>query len=174
MSPNQRLVVGGVVVVSASLAGFIGLREGTRLEVYADVGGIPTVCDGVVVRGVAIGTKYTRQQCDAMTAEAIKKHGLEVLACTKPTQLKQHEYDAVTSLAYNVGTDSVCATCLPGRECLGDLLRAGKMRQACDRILAYAKVRIQGALRDCSDPQWNCRGVWLRRQAEQKMCLGEA
>lgn len=172
---NPRTIAGGLVLVSAGAATFIAGREGMRQDVYADVGGVPTVCAGVVVKGVAIGTHYTRAQCDEMTRQAIERHAADVAACTvdRGAALKQHEFDSLVSLAYNVGAHAVCASCLPDRECLGDLVRAGKMAEACARILAYAKVRIGGALRDCADPQWQCRGVWLRRHAESHMCKGE-
>lgn len=174
-APVKRAVIGGVVVASVGLVGWITQHEGDRLQVYADVGGVPTVCAGVVVRGVAIGARYTRPQCDEMTRQAIEAHGRELLACTwgrTGVQLQQHEYDALASLAYNVGTGNVCASCLPRSECLGDLVRAGKMSAACERILAYSKVRIRGVLADCRDRANNCFGVWVRRKAERDLCLG--
>lgn len=189
-------IVGGVIVVTPALRDAIQRHEGTRLQVYADVGGIPTVCDGVVVRGVPIGTKYTPEQCAELTAAAIERHGRGVLACTHGktgVQLKQHEYEALSSLAYNVGTSAVCDTCLPDRECLGDLVRAGRMAEACKRILEYGKVRFsqasirriegaaaaeragpKGALKRCDDRRWQCYGVWLRRKAESDLCMGAA
>lgn len=173
MTTAQRLVVGGVVVVSASLATFISTREGREHEPYRDVGGVWTVCDGSTGKHVIPGKRYSDAECDALRAGDIERHGLQVLRCAAPATLRQHEYEAFTSLSFNVGTNAVCASCLPGKECLGDLIRAGKMPQACERILAYSKVTIGGALRPCADPQWNCRGVWLRRQAEAAMCRGE-
>lgn len=174
-APLKRIIVGGVVVASGGLIGWITEREGNEHRVYADVGGVPTVCAGVVVRGVAIGTQYNRPQCDELTRTAIERHGRELLACTwgrTGVQLKQHEYDALASLAYNVGTANVCASCLPRSECLGDLIRAGKMAAACERITAYSKVRIRGVLADCRERAHGCYGVWLRRQAERDLCLG--
>lgn len=173
---TARAFIGGLALVSASAATFIGVREGTRLEVYADVGGVPTVCDGVVVPGVPIGTKYSKAQCDDLTRGALQKHAEALAACTveRGAHLKQYEFDALLSLSYNVGPAAVCGSCLPGKECLGDLVRAGKMSEACDRILAFGKVRIDGVLRDCADPRWNCRGIAVRRADERKMCKGEA
>lgn len=177
MSTTRNAIIGGVIVASAGLTGWIIEREGNKHTVYADVGGVPTVCAGVVVRGVAIGTTYTRTQCDALTQTAIERHGRALLACTYEVThhpLLQHQYDALTSLAYNVGTTSVCASCLPERYCLGDLVRAGRMAEACERIMAYSKVRISGELRECSDRRWQCYGVYARRQAERDLCLGKS
>lgn len=169
---NQRLIIGGLVVASASLAGFVATKEGNEYMPYRDATGKWTVCAGVTGSQVIPGRPYTSVECDALNAGALEKHGKEVIACMRGAPLKQYEYDALTSLAYNVGSANVCASCLPARYCLGDLVRAGRMQEACDRILAYSKVRIRGELRDCNDPQWNCRGIALRRQAERDMCVG--
>ncbi len=172
MSPNAQRVVAGVVVASAGLLTFVGVREGREYVPYRDIGGVWTVCDGVI-KGVIPGRTYTKPECDALLQGEVERHGRGVLACTQGVQLKQHEYDAFADLAYNVGIGAVCGSCLPAKECLGDLIRAGKMAQACERILAYAKTRIDGVLRDCSDPQWKCRGLWLRRKADHDACTGK-
>jgi lysozyme len=171
---KQQLVIGGVVVASASLAAFIATSEGNETTPYRDTGGVWTVCAGVTGPQVIPGRPYTDDECRALNAGAIERHGREVLRCMQGAPLKQHEYEALASLAYNVGSDNVCATCLPGRYCLGDLVRAGRMVEACDRILAYSKVRIRGALHDCRDPASGCRGVALRRQAEHDLCAGQS
>lgn len=168
----QRVVVGGIVVASAALTTFVVTREGNESIPYRDRGGVWTVCAGVTGPSVVPGRPYSAEECAALNAGAIERHGREVLECLKPAQLKQHEYEALASLAYNVGAHNVCASCLPARPCLGDLVRTGRMAEACERILAYAKVRIDGVLQSCSDPRWGCRGVWLRRQAERNMCRG--
>ena len=169
---NQRLIIGGIVVASASLTTFIVAREGNEYLPYQDTGGVWSVCAGVTGKNVVPGRPYSEDECTALNSGAIEHHGKEVLQCMQGITLKQHEYDSLASLAYNVGTGNVCFSCLPAKFCLGDLVRKGRMAEACERILAYSKVRIRGVLRDCRDPQWNCRGVWLRRVAERDMCLG--
>lgn len=164
-------IIAGVVVASAGLLTFVGVREGREYTPYRDVGGVWTVCDGIT-KGVVPGRTYTKDECDALLQGTVEWHGQAVLACTSGVRFKQHEYDAFADLAYNVGTGAVCGSCLPGKECLGDLLRAGKMQAACERILEFAKVRINGVLKPCQDPANNCRGVWLRRKAERDSCLG--
>lgn len=156
--------VAGIVVASTALTGAILSFEGVRLTPYRDVGGVWTVCAGVTGALVIPGKTYTAAECVAMTTGSVTRHANEVLACTPSTRWKQHEFDAVSSLAYNVGSSTVC------RSGLGDLLRANRMVEACERIKAYSNVRIRGVLRSCQDPQWDCRGVWLRRQAESNWC----
>ena len=169
---TQRLVIGGVVVASVSLTGWIVAREGNESMPYRDRGGTWTVCAGVTGPQVVPGRPYSAEECDALNAGAIERHGRQVIECLQGAPIAQHQYEALASLAYNVGAHSVCATCLPGRLCLGDLARAGRWPEACERILAYSKVRINGELQDCRDPRWGCRGVWLRRKAEADLCAG--
>lgn len=170
---TQRVVVGGVMVASVALTTFIVAREGNEHMPYRDRGGVWTVCAGVTGPSVVPGRPYSDAECADLNAGAIERHGRAVIECMRPAVMQQHEYEALSSLAYNVGPTNVCATCLPGRECLGDLVRAGRMRDACDRILAYSRVRISGVLRDCAEPEWGCRGVWLRRKAERDLCHGQ-
>ena len=158
-------VFAGVVVASGVLTVSVVALEGMHLTPYRDVGGVWTVCAGVTGALVIPGKTYTLPECMEMTTGSITKHANEVLACTPTTRWKQHEFDAITSLAYNVGASTVC------RSGLGDLLRANRMAEACTRIKSYSNVRVDGALRSCKDPVWNCRGVWLRRQAESNWCL---
>ena len=172
MNP-RAIAAGGVVVVSASLTAFIVHREGDVLVPYRDVGGVMTVCAGVTGPQVVPGKKYTRAECAGLNGKAIEQHGWEILMCMKGAQWTQARYEAMASLAYNVGSTRVCSSGLPKYHALGDLVRSNRWPEACNRILEYAKVRINGELQSCADPRWNCRGVWLRRQAERDICAGD-
>lgn len=173
---KTQVVTGGIVIALASPIAYVALKkeEGTRYTPYYDVGGVLTVCEGVT-KGVIKGRVYTKEECKAMTMGAMEEHGAAILKCTPTAQWTQHRYDAMLLLAYNVGWGAVCGSCLSkGNECIGDLIRANKWPEACQRITAYGKVRIDGALRDCSDRRWNCYGVYTRRKTESDWCNGIA
>lgn len=174
MKAGRATAVGGVVVVTASLTTFIIQREGDVLIPYQDVGKVWTVCAGITGPKVIPGKKYTREECAELNGAAIEDHGWAVLKCMPGAQWTQYRYEALASLGYNVGVNRVCSSGLPKYAALGDLVRTNRWPEACDRILEYGKVRIRGELRTCADPQWNCRGVWLRRKAERDMCAGES
>lgn len=87
--------------------------------------------------------------------------------------LYQHEYDALVSLAYNVGPAAVCDSSIPRK------LAAGDYAAACATILEFDNFR------DCARPKvfnqkkqvWECplvkiKGLTLRRQAEYRQCMG--
>lgn len=157
-----------IVAVSGTLLAGIAAFEGTEFVPYKDIGGVWTVCDGVTGPHVIPGKVYTRSECRALTSGAVARHGAEIRRCIGDEHLTQPIYEAVTSLAYNVGSPAVCKGSIPR------LLRAQDVTAACRKILEYDKVRINGVLRSCRDPQWDCRGVALRRDAESRWCLGEA
>lgn len=167
MQPALKLKVGAVIVASTATltAGVVGF-EGMEFTPYPDTGGIWTVCGGVTGPHVIRGKIYTAKECWDLTTGAIAKHGAGVRACIGDQHLTQARYEAFTSLAYNVGVGAVCNGSIPR------LLREGKHGEACARILMYDKVRINGVLQSCKDPRWNCRGVWVRRQAEERWCNG--
>lgn len=87
--------------------------------------------------------------------------------------LYQHEYDALVSLAYNVGPAAVCDSSIPRK------LAAGDYAAACATILEFDNFR------DCRRPKvfnqkkqvWECplvkiKGLTVRRQAEYRQCMG--
>jgi lysozyme len=77
--------------------------------------------------------------------------------------LHQYEYDAFVALAYNIGPGAFCGSTLVKK--LNGLDYPG----ACAEILRWRYV--QG--RDCAAPGSGCAGLWARRQAEARQCLGE-
>jgi lysozyme len=171
---QRAAAVGGVVVVTASLTAFITLREGDVLTPYRDIGDVWTVCAGVTGPQVVPGKKYTRAECAELNGAAIEQHGWDLLKCMRGAQWTQRRYEALASLTYNVGATAVCSSGLPKYAALGDLIRSNRWPEACERILEYGKVKINGVRQSCSDPQWNCRGVWIRRKAERDMCAGDS
>jgi lysozyme len=71
--------------------------------------------------------------------------------------LTQGEYDAYVSLAYNIGAKAFCGSTLVSR------LNAGDYAGACKQILRWN--RFQGRVLE---------GLKKRREAEYRMCTGEA
>lgn len=165
MHPAVR-VGAPLIAVTATLSGTVLYFEGNETTPYRDVGGVWTVCGGVTGAHIIPGKQYTLRECYDLNTGALAKHGAGVRRCIGDQHLTQVRYEAITSLAYNVGVGAVCNGSIPR------LLKAGQPDAACDRIMLYDKVRINGVLQSCQDPRWNCRGVWLRRQAETAWCKG--
>ena len=69
--------------------------------------------------------------------------------------MRQYEYDAFVSLAYNVGENAFCKSTLVRK------LNAGDYAGACREILKWDKFRGQPL-----------RGLTMRRQDEYQKCTG--
>lgn len=77
--------------------------EGCRLEAYRDVVGVLTIGYGHTV-GVWYGQKITQAQADALLIEDLDKvYGPGVMAAIGDVPTTQAQFDAMVSLAFNIG-----------------------------------------------------------------------
>lgn len=156
-----------VLAASLTLGGGLALHEGFTSNAIRPVpGDKPTYGFGSTTRAdgspVQMGDTITPPAAlQLMIRDVSAKEG--ILRGCIDAPLYQHEYDALVSLAYNVGAAAVCRSSIPRR------LAAGDYAGACRTILDFK--RAQG--RDCSLTQNKgfCGGVWTRRQAEYQLCL---
>lgn len=152
---KSRLKKGGAVAAAA--IALVGAWEGLKLVTYRDIVGVPTVCYGET-RGVTMGDRYTKAECDEMLREALidfERDGLR--RCVKPEQLAKvpdDAYNAFLSLSYNVGTGAFC------RSTLVKKLNRGDVRGACNELPKWVKAGGR-----------TVRGLVNRRKDEQRICL---
>jgi lysozyme len=163
--PSQGL---GRRVSAAGIAHMHGF-EICRLEAYPDPGsssGDPwTIGWGATGPGIEKGVKWTQAQADARFAADLAKFedGVTRLLGGAPTT--QGQFDALVSLAYNIGLDEDADTIAEG---LGDssLLKAhkaGDYEKAASKFIAWR----------FNDGR-EMRGLLRRREAEAKLYRGEA
>jgi len=149
--------------ISASLLVGIALHEGYRGEAYVPVkGDVPTIGFGQT-EGVKPGEKTTPERALVRLLADANSHSEGIKACIK-VPLHQYEFDAYSSLAYNIGVGAFCSSTLVKK------LNAGEYFEACAQILRW--TYFNG--RDCRDLKNRCRGLAERRDAEYAMCTGEA
>lgn len=154
MTPNQKRG-GALAIAGASLLAFVGTWEGSEQVAYADrlAHGLPTVCNGHTGPDVKVGEKWTKEQCDAILVKDVEAHGERLLSCIT-VAINQHEYDAYTSWAYNIGTGAAC------KSTTIKLLNQGKRQAACDQLLRWDRAGGR-----------QVRGLTNRRKAERDLCL---
>lgn len=132
--------------------------ESCRLTAFQDQRGVWTIGWGRTL-GVKQGGTCTQQQADAWLVEdlsakaAVVDHELEAVPTT------QNEFDAMVSLAYNIGAAGFGASSV-----LRDH-RDGFRARAADAFLMWDKIEEDGVL-VVSD------GLHNRREAERAMYLG--
>lgn len=154
MTPNQKRG-GALAIAGASLLAFVGNFEGSQQVAYADrlAYGVPTVCNGHTGPDVKVGEKWTVERCNAILVKDVEAHGERLLACVT-VAINQHEYNAYTSWAFNIGTGAACqSTAIK-------LLNQGKRRAACDQLLRWDRAGGR-----------QVRGLTNRRTAERDLCL---
>jgi len=146
-----RLVAAIGLSAAAILMPTIQGHEGTKLVPYKDPVGKWTDCSGNTLN-VDPGRVRTPEECAAIDAEAIARHAEGVLHCLPQLAGHDKQIVAFVDLAYNVGVAKFC-----GSETAG-LIRAGKMREACEAITTWCK--------ECYLP-----GIRKRRDEMRALCL---
>lgn len=138
--------------IAAAIAA-VGAFEGVRQTAYPDVIGVPTICYGET-RGVKMGDRKTKAECDEMLAARLVEFNEGVNSCVT-AELPDSRRAAFVSLAYNIGTAAFCKSTVARR------INAGDVRGSCDAILMWNKA---------GGKVWP--GLTARRQKERDMCLG--
>jgi len=143
----------GAAALALSLA-FTGAWEGTRYVAYLDTGGVPTICTGST-RGVKMGDRATKAECDAMFTADLIRHETGMLSCMKnPQALSDKTYVAMLDWAYNVGIGAACKSTLMRK------LNAGDIVGACNEMSRW--IRDNGRI---------IKGLVNRRASSRAMCF---
>ena len=152
---RQAQMAGAGAAATAFLAlavNTVGGFEGLRLTAYRDVVGIPTVCYGET-RGVRMGQRYSKPECDAMLLKGLDQFADRMEACARQP-MGPEQYVAHLSLAYNIGTGAYC------KSTVVRLHNAGERRASCRAFLMWTKAGGRVVA-----------GLTRRREAERDLCL---
>jgi lysozyme len=151
---KARIVIGALTLSASALVG-IAVHEGYRGEAYIPVkGDVPTIGFGTTA-GVKPGDRIEPVQALVRKLADVQRFEGALKECVR-VPLHQYEYDAFMSLAYNIGPGAFCGSTLVRR------LNAGDYAGACAEILRWDRFR--------GEP---LRGLTVRRQAENRQCLGQ-
>lgn len=137
-------------VALVAIANFEGFRD----RAYDDGVGVQTIGYGTT-EGVRPGDRITPERALIRLLADAEKHQREIAACLPGVELYQHEFDAYSSLAYNIGSGAFCHSTLAKK------IRSGDYEGACREILRWDYA---GGKR--------LAGLTKRRQAEFKTCTG--
>jgi len=141
------------LTLSATALIAIVYHEGYRENAYIPVAGdVPTIGYGTT-KGVQLGDKTDPLSALSTAHRDIKTFEGAIKSCVK-VPLYQWEYDAYTSLAYNIGGLAFCNSTLVR------MLNAGRYEDACKQILRWDK--FQGK---------PLAGLTKRRNEEYRRCM---
>ena len=135
---------------------FVGGWEGLQLVAYRDVVSVPTICYGET-RGVRMGDRATKEECDAMLAVGLSDFAAGIARCVPFDGLPVPTQVAVVSLSYNIGQGAFCKSTVARK------LREGDRAGACEAFMVWNKA---------GGVVW--RGLTRRRAAERELCLRDA
>lgn len=149
---GKAAILAGALAAALATASFVRPWEGERLTPYRDIVGVWTWCSGIT-RG-EMKARYTREECRELLRDEVAIHLTGVAKCVN-RPLKEHEWTAVGSWAFNVGVAAAC------RSTLVRLINAG----------AEAKVWCRELLKWDRAGGRKVRGLTLRREAEYQVCI---
>jgi lysozyme len=150
----KRTHIAALVLSASALVG-IATHESYRERAYIPVpGDVPTVGFGTT-EGVKMGDSITPERALVRLLADANTFEKAVKSCVK-VPLYQYEYDAYTSLAYNIGAGAFCSSTLVR------VLNQGQYAEACRQILRWDKFK--GA---------PLPGLTKRRQDEHRQCMGQ-
>lgn len=133
-------------------AGTVSYYEGVSNKAYLDPVGIWTICYGET-KGVSKGDYKTDEECLDSLAEELTEHHKKMVMYIKTT-ISQKEEAAYLSFTYNVGVGAFSKSTLLKK------LNSGDRVGACNQLLRWDKAGGK-----------KLKGLTLRRQSENKLCL---
>lgn len=144
------------LIASLSAVGLIGIAMWEGFEPVAKPpvpGDVDTVAFGHTGPDVKLGDKVTVERGLVLLLDDTNEAASAVRQCA-PVPMYQHEFDAYTSLAFNIGTRAFCRSTLVYK------LNIGDYPGACAEILRWDKFKGKPL-----------KGLARRRQAEYLMCI---
>ena len=141
------------LTLSATALVAILLHEGYRENAYIPVAGdVPTIGFGTT-KEVKLGDRISPELALQRANRDIQLFEGAIKSCVS-VPLTQYEYDAYTSLAYNIGSGAFCNSTLV------KLLNQGKYEEACKQILRWDKFKGKPLA-----------GLTKRRNEEYRRCI---
>lgn len=147
---NNIAMLAASAALIATIAGFEGFRSKAYIPVPGDV---ETIGYGTTA-GVKMGDTVTKAEALVLLRKDVAGFEGAIKRCVK-VPLYQYEYDAYTSLAYNIGARAFCGSTLVRK------LNAGDYTGACAQILRWDRFKGKPL-----------RGLTNRRLIEYRMCIG--
>lgn len=152
---HPRTALAALTLSASALVG-IAVHESYRGSAYMPTpNDVPTIGFGTT-DDVRMGDKITPERALVRLLADADRFQRDLKACVGDVPMHQHEWDAVVSWAYNVGTGAACRSTLVRK------LKAGDYPGACAELLKWDK---QGGI--------TLRGLTTRRQAEYRQCIGD-
>jgi len=170
MVNNPKLVGSGLVGAALIAAIFFVQFEGTKHTTYIDPPGIPTICYGHT-QGVKIGQNATEKQCLAYLGEDTKKVS-EAIDRLVMIEISDTTKASFISFSYNMGIGAFSRSTMLKKLNNNDII--GACQELPKWICSSVKEGSGDSSGSCKSKKKNktvLKGLVIRREAEQKLCL---
>ncbi len=169
MSNKTKFLAIGLAASAAFFTSLINY-EGFSSKPYNDSGKVATIGIGSTKYEDGTRVKLTDKPISKERAVQIAKvHISKDEAAFRKSlagvKLSQAEYDLYLDFMYQFGQSGW------SNSTMRKLLIQNKHRQACDALLEWRKVKIDGVKRDCRIRSNNCYGVWTRQRDRYQKCV---
>lgn len=148
----DRRAIAALTLSAAGLIGIVGYEGYSSVAVIPVNGDVPTIGFGTT-QGIKPGDRTTPPAALRRTLRDVNQFEGAIKQCVH-VPLSQNEYDAYTSLAYNIGPANFCGSTLVRR------LNAGDYAGACAAISQWN--RFHGRV---------LPGLTKRRESERALCM---
>jgi len=135
--------------------------EGVRNTIYKDRAGLDTIGVGHLITkeekisGRFAGGRISDEEVDTLLLEDLDRTQRGVRNCVKQP-VTQDQYDAMISMAFNIGTGGFCNSTLVKK------INAGEYKEVPNQMMRWNKVRVGGILTESA-------GLTTRRRAEANL-----
>lgn len=177
-SNGARVAVAALTLSAVGFVTYIGYEDWSATATPPVPGDVNTYgfgstrdAEGRPLKG---GEKISPPQALRLALRDVTAQTRGLKKCLAGVSLYQHEYDALSSLALNVGAQAVCASSIPAKA------HAGAYTAMCRTILDFdgfcARPKVKNADGEYVCPPGALKklpGLTKRRQAETRQCLGE-
>jgi lysozyme len=161
--PRHSRILPAVLTASVLAVAGIAVHEAYRGAAYDDGVGVQTIGLGTTTRAdgspIRPGDRITPERAIVRLAHDVERMQVRMRDCIGPVPLYQHEWDAYVSLTYNIGEGAFCRSTLVRRL----QQQPPDYYGACAQILRWTRAGGR-----------ELRGLVTRRQAEYRICTGQA
>lgn len=119
-------------------------EEGCRLSAYLDDAGVPTIGYGHT-KGVLMGDKITQKQAEEFLLDDLHEAELCVMRSV-PYGLAPHQFDALVSLIFNIGTGAFRKSTMLKKLLESDILGAANEFNRWNKITQNGKKVVSKGL----------------------------
>ena len=150
---HPRVAIAAITLSASALVGIAQWEDYVEVARPPVAGDVPTNGWGAT-HGVKLGDKTTPTRALVRLLDDANSHSQGIKRCIS-APLYQHEFDAYSSLAFNIGVNAFCGSTLVVK------LNSGDYRGGCEQIKRWDRFKGKPL-----------RGLTKRRQSEYQTCIG--